>query len=71
LEGSISDEFGIEAAIIGVIDFFGHEAVEGGADGYAGLVEIKSYGCGEGVRENEHVEHCSVVVVVYFGLDFT
>ena len=40
LEGAIADEFGVEAAIVGMIDLFGHDAVEGRAyssDGLGGV----------------------------------
>ncbi len=39
-EGAVADQLGIEAAIVGVIDLLGHEAVEGGADLGDGLLRI-------------------------------
>ena len=49
-EGAVADHFGVEAAVVGVVDLLGHEAVEGGADFGDGLVGVngEDRGLGEG-----------------------
>ena len=45
-EGAVVDELGVEAAVVGVVDLFGHEAVEGGADFGDGLGGVDGEGGG-------------------------
>ena len=40
LEDAVLDQFSVKAAIVGVIDFLGHQAVEHGADFRAGFVNL-------------------------------
>ncbi len=39
-EGAVAHQFGIEAAVVGVVDLFGHEAVERGADLRGGVIHL-------------------------------
>ncbi len=56
LEGAVVDEFGVEAAVVGVVDLFGHDAVEGGAylgDGFGGVDAKGGVGLGDGGERGE------------------
>ena len=59
LEGAVGDEFGVEAAVVGVVDLLGHDAVEGGADvggGVGGIDGEGGSGLGEGISGGEDEE---------------
>jgi hypothetical protein len=59
LEGTVGDELGVEAAVVGVVDFLGHDAVEGGADLGGGVQGVNGEGGGglsEGVGGGEDEE---------------
>ena len=62
LEGAVADEFGVEAAIVGVVDLFGHDAVEGGAyfcDGFGGVDGEGGGGLGGGDKRRNSEEQGS------------
>jgi len=61
-EGAIVDEFGVEAAVVGVVDLFGHEAIEGGADlgdGLGGVDAERGRTLCDGDERNGGEEDCS------------
>ena len=45
-EGAVVDHLGVEAAVVGVVDFFRHQAVEGGAGCGGGVSGIDGEGGG-------------------------
>jgi hypothetical protein len=67
-EGAVTDQLGVKAAIVGVVDLLGHEAVEFGADfgdGLAGVDFENRRGCltegssgGKGNCKGERVGGC-------------
>ena len=56
-ESAVADHLGIEATIVGVVDFFGHQSVEDGADCGGGLVGMKGE-CGGGALRGESQSRC-------------
>ena len=83
LEGAVADELGVEAAVVGVVDLLGHEAVEvgadfgdglGGVDGKGGALGDEGGGCGGeeecGEAGEAHVWEslCGITFTVWFFL---
>ena len=48
LEDAVLDQFAVEAAVVGVIDLFGHKTVETGAERHAGLIDVDGQFAGIG-----------------------
>jgi hypothetical protein len=56
-EGAVADQLPVKAAIVGIVDLLGHEAVEGGTYGHTWFCEVKLQGgwaLGDEEREKYH-----------------